>query len=523
MTIEPNEQNLTNASPERVTSRSRMPQPLSGRRPDPAVPARDRPAGARWARAGLALGCGAVAGLAAGVLQPRGPVTEAEALALIAGGVAVGILTGVVSRTRWSMLAAPAGYLLAFELARTTAGLPSTGPLELDSAFGPLAYVFGRLVPWLLGATALAVGAGWAARDRSRRPIALTALTATLALVAGSLAIPASSPPLTDAGGRPIPGAVSELIAVELGGQRQWIQVRGASADLPVLLYLSGGPGQSDLAFSRVLLEPLTRDFLVVGWDQRGAGKSYPGLDAATHTPRQAVSDTIELARWLTQRYGRQKVYLLGESWGSLLGIMAIQQAPELFHAYVGSGQMVAPLDTDRRIYADLVTQAMGTGNGQLVARLAAMGPPPYRSVFDYATIMSHYGLLEGAYTPPAAYLRRGAASGVGPYGVLGSEYAPIEKINVLRGLLDSFSALYPQLQDVDLRRDATRLKVPVFILAGDHELRGRTDPARQWFDALDAPSKRWYDIEGAGHSVAFEHADELHRILLEDVPPALR
>ena len=106
---------------------------------------------------------------------------------------------------------------------------------------------------------------------------------------------------------------------------------------------------------------------------------------------------------------------------------------------------------------------------------------------------------------------------------MLGSEYAPVEKINVLRGLLDSFAVLYPQLQDIDLRRDATRLQVPVYILAGDHELRGRTQPAREWFDALDAPSKRWYDIANAGHSVAFEHADELLRILLEDVQPALR
>lgn len=476
-----------------------------------------------WFRAGLALLCGAGAGVVAGALQPRGPVTEVEALALIAGGVAVGILAGAVSRTRWSILAAPAGYLLVFELTRATAGLPSTGPLVLDSAFGPLAYVLGRLVPWSLGVAALAIGAGWACRDRSRRPIALTAFTAALALVAGSLVIPASSPALTGADGRPIPGSVSELIAVELGGHQQWIQVRGASADLPVLLYLSGGPGQSDLAYSRVLLEPLTKDFLVVGWDQRGAGKSYPSLGAATHTPEQAVADTVELARWLTQRYGQQKVYLLGESWGSLLGIMAVQRAPELFHAYIGSGQMVAPLETDRHIYADLITHAMRTGNGELVARLAKMGPPPYRSVFDYGTIMSHYGMLEGAYTPPAAYLQRGAASGVGPYGVLGSEYAPIEKINVLRGLLDSFSVLYPQLQDVDLRREAARLEVPVFILAGDHELAGRTAPAREWFDSLDAPGKRWYDIADAGHSVAFEHADELHRILLEDVPPTTR
>ena len=114
-------------------------------------------------------------------------------------------------------------------------------------------------------------------------------------------------------------------------------------------LYLSGGPGQSDLPFSRVLLEPLTKDFLVVGWDQRGAGKSYSAIDASLTLDR-AVEDTVELARTLAQRYGHQKIYLLGESWGSILGVLAVQRAPELFHAYLGSGQMVDPLATDQAL-----------------------------------------------------------------------------------------------------------------------------------------------------------------------------
>lgn len=474
----------------------------------------------RWPGLGVAALCGAALGVASGVLQPRGPVTPAEAFGLIAGGLAAGLVAGVVSRSRGALVAASAGYLLAFELVRTGAGLPTTEGLRLDSAFGPLAYALGRIVPWPMAVLSLGVGIGWGRRPRAgRRPgVGLIAATAVTALVATSLLLPPSSPPLRDADGTPIAGAVTELVRVELGGHEQWIEVRGARADLPVLLYLSGGPGQSDLAYSRVLLKPLTRDFLVVGWDQRGAGKSYPGLDAASLTPRQAVADTIQLARWLTERYGQDKVYLLGESWGSLLGVMAVKEAPELFHAYVGSGQMVDPLETDEGIYRDLVIAAMGTGNGELVARLATMGGPPYDGVLDYATIMAHYPLLEGGYTPPEAYLRRGASSGVGPYGILGAEYGPLERVNVARGLLDMFSVMYPQLQQIDLRADAARLEVPVYILAGEHELAARTKPAEEWFAVLDAPVKRWYALPDAGHSVAFEQADELHRILVEDV-----
>lgn len=476
-------------------------------------------AGRRWWGAGLAALCGGGLGVAVGLFQPRGPVTPVDAFELIVGGLVVGLVAGALARTRWALLLAPVGFLIGFELVRVRAGLPTTGPLRLDSAFGPLAYLLGRAVAWPLAILSLTVGVAWGGHRRTAgRPVGAIAATTLLAVLAGSLLLPPRSPALAGRDGAAAEEAVAELVRVELGGHEQWIEVRGARDDLPVLLYLSGGPGQSDLAFSRVLLEPLTSDFLVVGWDQRGAGKSYPDLDAATLTPQRAVADTIELARWLCQRYGQRKVYLLGESWGTLLGVLAVREAPELFHAYIASGQMVDPLETDEGIYRDLVTEAMASGNGDLVARLATMGPPPYRSVLDYGTIMSHYPLLEGGYTPPEAYRRRGEASGIGPFGILGAEYGPIEKVNVLRGLLDMFSVMYPQLQEVDLRRDAARLEVPVHVLAGEHELAARTRPAREWFDALRAPVKRWYAFEDSGHSVAFEQADALRRILLEQV-----
>lgn len=475
----------------------------------------------RWP--GLLLGTllAAAAGVAAGLLQPLGPITAAGAIGWLAGGLAVGMGAGVLGRTRWLLLSAPLAFIVTFEIARSGAGLLTTGPLRTDGVFGPVAYVLGRLAPRGLGVLSLAVGAAWgarAARGDHRRPLGLVIATAVTALLAASVLWPASSPPRRDAEGHPIEGSVSELITVELGGHEQWIQVRGASADLPVLLYLSGGPGQSDLPHSRALLEPLTDDFLVVGWDQRGTGKSYPALDADTLTPEQAVLDTIELARWLTDRYRQEKVYLVGESWGSLLGVLAVQRAPELFHAFVGSGQMVDIRATDEAIYRDLVLYAMSQGDGELVAQLAEMGPPPYSGgTIDYGTIMSLYPLLEGSYTPPEAYQQRGMAARLGPWGVLGQEYAPMEKINVLRGLLDMNSVMYPQLQDIDLRRSATELEVPVYLMVGDHELAARVDPAREWFELLDAPDKRWYQLPDSGHSVAFEQADELNRILLED------
>jgi proline iminopeptidase len=110
------------------------------------------------------------------------------------------------------------------------------------------------------------------------------------------VALPPSTPPILGATGQPVPGSIAELTTVELGGQEQAISIRAADPDNPVLLYLSGGPGQSDIAFARALLEPLTADFVVVVWDQRGSGKSYAALDpTSAFTLEPVVSDTIAL------------------------------------------------------------------------------------------------------------------------------------------------------------------------------------------------------------------------------------
>ena len=96
-----------------------------------------------------------------------------------------------------------------------------------------------------------------------------------------------------------------------------------------------------------------------------------------------------------------------------------------------------------------------------------------------------------------------------------------MEKANVVRGLIDTFALMYPQLYDIDLRRDAPRLEVPVYQLDGAAELAGRRDLALEWFRALDAPSKRLVTFEDAAHAVAFEQADAVLRLLVDEVVPA--
>ncbi len=470
---------------------------------------------------------GAAAGLLMATVIPRGPTTTLAGLGVIVLALVVGLASGTLLRSTWAVIPAGLAQLLVFEVGRAGLDGPTVDAIRLDSSFGIIALLVGRglhallvLVPLVVGARVGALAATGRLTPRSPASWVGAFLVVGLAIV---VAWPASTPPVVDASGATIPGGLATLETVPLGGSDQTIMIRAADPSKPVLLFLSGGPGQSDLALARALTTGWVDDLVFVDWDQRGNGTSYPAIDPlASMTLDQAVADTIALSEYLRERFAEEKIYLMGESWGTILGVLAVQQRPDLFHAWIGSGQMVDVRETDRRIYADLTALAQRTGDADLAAGLEAIGEPPYQDIpFANGQVMFWYDRMYEAYTPSAGYLARGDASGLDPFGVLGSEYALIDKANVLRGLMDTFAVMYPQLQGLDLRQEVPRLEVPVVVLDGAAELDGRRDLALAWFDALDAPSKQLVTYDGAAHAVAFEQADEVERLLVETIIPA--
>lgn len=473
----------------------------------------------------------AVVGIITALIMPRGPATAAQALAVMGSSLLAGLLTGWVLPRRWAMLLAPTAYILAIELVRLDAVGPTVDALRLDNTFGILALILGRgfhglvgLLPLVLGAAISILMAGQPS-ERSLKSRIRWLPTAVLAILLLTLAIfiarPASTPPILGADGQPLPGSIAELTSVNIGGQKQALMIRGYDVNKPILLYLSGGPGQSSLPWPRVLFDDLSRDFIIVGWDQRGTGKSYAALDPTEAlTLNQTIADTIAVTNYLRGRFDEEKIYLLGESWGTTLAVLAAQERPDLYHAIIGSGQMVSQRETDRRLYHDVLAYAERTGDEALRAQMLAFGEPPYRDLYAYVFVMGYYERLYKPYTPPQAYLDQGEAAGLGPWNVLGSEYSLVEKVNVFRGFLDTAFILYPQLQEIDFRQDVPRLDVPLYILDGAAELSARRDLALEWFELVDAPVKRIFTFENAAHAPAFEHFEAFTQIMTETVLP---
>ncbi|HWP80040.1 MAG TPA: alpha/beta hydrolase [Candidatus Acidoferrum sp.] len=315
----------------------------------------------------------------------------------------------------------------------------------------------------------------------------------------------AKTPPIKDHTGATPENGISELIAVELNGRKQWLSIRGYDASKPVLLFLAGGPGGSQLAALRHELPALERDFVVVGWDQPGSAKSYGAVPPEGLTPETYVEDGLALTEYLKARFSKEKIYLMGESWGSALGIFLIERDPASYHAFIGTGQMVAFLETERIDYAAAMELAKAAGDGKTVQKLTDNGPPPYsgKDVTMKSAVYLNY-LTAAMNRNPAIYnpgyqtLR----------DLFSPEYGIYDKINFVRGVLSTFGEVYPQLYPVDLREDYTKLEVPVYFFLGRHDLNAPPALAQQYFDALEVPEKELVWFEHSGHSPWINEAD---------------
>jgi pimeloyl-ACP methyl ester carboxylesterase len=308
----------------------------------------------------------------------------------------------------------------------------------------------------------------------------------------------ASTPPIRDTNGQPMPGSIATLEKVNLNGSEQWISIRGKDVDKPVLLFLAGGPGGSQLVTERRALTGLEDHFVVVNWEQPGAGKSFNAIDRSTLTPERYISDGLALVSYLRERFHAEKVYLLGESWGSALGIWMVQRQPESFHAFIGTGQMVAFLENDLMCYSFSLKWAQERGDTEKVAQLQKQGPPPYYgkgvALKEAAFLMDTFNYMNANPTI--------ADDGFNTFQDLASsEYGLYDKINWFRGPLDTLGIVYPQLWKVDFRTQATQLEVPVYFLIGRHDVNAPPELAEEYYELLSAPHKELIWFEHSGHN----------------------
>ena len=308
----------------------------------------------------------------------------------------------------------------------------------------------------------------------------------------------ASTPRIVDGNGNVPENSIAELIELELNGRKQWISLRGWDKNAPVLLFLVGGPGGTQMAAVRHELAELERHFVVVNWDQPGSGKSYYAEKTKNITPETYIQDGHALTEYLKQRFSQEKIYLVGESWGSALGIFLVDKYPGSYHALIGTGQMVDFAETERMDYDKAMEIAQSKGDTAFIKKLMANGRPPY-----YGKDVTWKSALYLNYL--SAYMARNPEIHNPGYNTLrdicSSEYGLLDKINFFRGIVNTYNHVYQQLYTIDMRKDYTKLDVPVYFFLGRHDVNAPTVLVEEYAQVLDAPDKGIVWFEHSGHS----------------------
>ena len=310
--------------------------------------------------------------------------------------------------------------------------------------------------------------------------------------------ITASTPRIVDENGNVPESSIAEMTEVELNGTKQWISLRGWDTSKPILLFLAGGPGGTQMAAVRHELAELEKHFVVVNWDQPGSGKSYYARRIKNITVQTYIQDGHALTEYLKERFSQEKIFLVGESWGSALGIFLVDKYPESYHALIGTGQMIDFAETERIDYTRAMEIAELKGETALVEQLRVNGTPPYygqdvtRKSAAYLNYLSAYMASNPEIHNPGYNTFRDIGS---------SEYGLLDKINFFRGIINTFNHVYQQLYDIDMRTDYNKLDIPVYFFIGRHDVNAPTALVEEYEQVLDAPDKGIVWFEHSGHS----------------------
>jgi pimeloyl-ACP methyl ester carboxylesterase len=314
------------------------------------------------------------------------------------------------------------------------------------------------------------------------------------------------------------PNGIDEALFVEIGGVQQWVTIRGQDRANPVALVLHGGPGSAIAGLAPAFI-PWERDFTVVQWDQPGAGRTFRAAGrtiAPDLSVDSIVQDGIAVTEWLRRRLGKDKIILVGWSWGSILGVHMAKARPDLFVAYVGTGQVVAMQEGEELAYTAVLAKARQRADADAIAELEAIGPPPYDALTEISVqrkwaTQYEMGLpLEAAFVLPQLVAPR-------------TTFADIYDLALATAASGSHfvgPTMTGPMTQIDLRRLGPEFSVPIFVIQGLEDDFTPAELSRAWLETVSAPQKTFVPIEHAGHFALTEHGDEFVSVLRERVRP---
>jgi pimeloyl-ACP methyl ester carboxylesterase len=342
-----------------------------------------------------------------------------------------------------------------------------------------------------------------------------------VALPLVSAAQSAATAPAEPPGCSPAAQRINEERFISLGGIEQWVTIKGASCANPVILFLHGGPGNTMSPYASTIYGAWEKEFTLVQWDQRGAGMTFgrnPQTAGSELTIERMTQDGLELAAHLARYLGQQKIILVGGSWSSVLGVHMVKARPDLFYAFISSGQLVSYRENQRASYRKVLHLACAAGDVETVAALEALGPPPWEKPRNFGILRRATRVYEAKKSTPAP------ASWWVPEAQYATpkfqaEYEQGEDYSYLQFVGVNGKGMFSR---VDLPALGTQFSIPVFFVQGSEDLVTLPEVAKRYFDAITAPQKEFILLPQTGHDPNAAMVEAQYSLLKKRIVPLL-
>jgi pimeloyl-ACP methyl ester carboxylesterase len=317
------------------------------------------------------------------------------------------------------------------------------------------------------------------------------------------------------------PRGIDERLKITVGDSQQWISVRGRDSRNPIILFIHGGPASPEMQTSWAWQGDWEDYFTVVQWDQRGAGKSYLANDPETIGPtlslKRISDDAAEVVQYLRRRYAKEKIFVLGHSWGSVVGITLARAHPELLYAYIGMGQVISGPENERVGYQLTLRLAEAQKNTAAINELKSIAPYPAADgslTIDQIMLDRKWNVLFGGLT----YGRKGLDY-FSDLAELSPDYTAADVAAVDKGEALSFPHLLPDLLTFNFS-NVTQFECPIFMFEGRYDSTTPSQITADWFKRVQAPKKGFVWFENSAHMIEVEEPGRVLVHLVEDVRP---
>lgn len=303
---------------------------------------------------------------------------------------------------------------------------------------------------------------------------------------------------------------------IEINGVRQGIIIESLNKEKPLLLFLHGGPGFPIYPFNKAHGIHFENLFNVCYWDQRGTGMSYNKKE--TDSPlnlNQLIEDTIEVVNYLRNKYSREKIFLMGHSWGSYLGSIVASKNPELFYAYIGVGQIGLQKDSEEETYNYILETAIAQNDKRAISQITKV-----KFDVNYYKNQSYSAIRKKFTDKYGGGFKRDGYSFIETlkHILMCPNYTLKEKMNILNGSYYSYQSLARNLATTDIVKLVPKINIPVFVLQGLHDYQTTYTQAKRFYDLVEAPYKKIFIFKDSAHTPFFEERERFREIIENEV-----